>query len=86
MQSIKANTIINKLKKSENYVYLCRAGYGGISLLNKKIENTFVQHNNVHPKVMNTSIRKKGEINNKTKFQDKIDGLFLHIVKDMNNA
>ena len=82
----KANTIINKLKKSENYVYLCRAGYGGISLLNKKIENTFVQHNNVHPKVMITSIRKKGEINNKTKFQDKIDGLFLHIVKDMNNA
>lgn len=82
----KANAIINKLKNGENYVYLCRAGYGGISLLNKKIENTFVQHNNVHPKVMHTSIKKKGEINHKTKFKDRVDGLFLHIVKDMNSA
>ena len=81
-----ANKIINQLPKNKKYIYLCRAGYGGVSLLNKNNLKIFVQHNNVHPKIMSTSIKNRGKITKNSKFNDKLDGLFLHIKKDLDNT
>lgn len=78
-----SDKFLNNLPLNKKYLYLCRAGYGGKSLIRKKNFKVFVEHQNVHPKIFFTAIKKKGEITNKIKFKDELDGLYIHIKRDL---
>lgn len=80
---LSSNKFLKNLPLNKKYIYLCRAGYGGNSLIRKKNFKVFVEHQNVHPKIFNTAIQKKGNISKNIRFKDKLDGLFIHIKNDL---
>ena len=53
---LSSNKFLKNLPLNQKYIYLCRAGYGGDSLIRNKNFKVFVEHQNVHPKILLTSI------------------------------
>ena len=83
---LSSNKFLKNLPLNQKYIYLCRAGYGGDSLIRNKNFKVFVEHQNVHPKVFFSAIQKKGRITKNIKFKDKLDGLFIHIKNDLDSS
>ena len=83
---ISAHNLLKKLPKDHKYIYLCRCGYGGNSLRDIKNINTFVEHQNVHPKMLKTAILSKGIISKNSKYTDEVDGMFIHMKEDLDKA